>query len=145
MLIANYRPPIDKFCLEFPAGIIDPGETPEQSALRELKEETGYSASKIIKEIPQVQLYTDPWKSQSHNAMFMVEIDGTTPENQNPKQSLETNEAITVYLLDLEIENSEILLCSQIKALAEKHGFAITSSVWLFALGHDMKKMQQKL
>jgi hypothetical protein len=90
-------------------------------------------------------LFTDPWKSQSHNAMYVVEIDGTSPENQNPKQSLESNEAITVYLIDLEIENSEVLLCNKIKALAEKHGFAITSSVWLFALGHDMKKVTQKL
>ena len=29
-------------CIELPAGLSDPGETPEECALRELKEETGY-------------------------------------------------------------------------------------------------------
>ena len=28
--------------IEFPAGLVDPNETLEESALRELKEETGY-------------------------------------------------------------------------------------------------------
>ena len=38
-----YRPPVDCYCLEFPGGLIDANESKEQAALRELKEETGYT------------------------------------------------------------------------------------------------------
>ena len=42
VLIRQFRPPTGKYMLEFPAGLIDEGETPAETALRELKEETGY-------------------------------------------------------------------------------------------------------
>lgn len=42
LLQKQYRPPIDKVVIEVPAGLIDAGETVEQCAVRELKEETGY-------------------------------------------------------------------------------------------------------
>jgi ADP-ribose pyrophosphatase len=38
----QYRPPVDKIVIEVPAGLIDAGETPEECAVRELLEETGY-------------------------------------------------------------------------------------------------------
>jgi ADP-ribose pyrophosphatase len=40
ILVAQYRPPLGKMSLEFPAGLVDAGETCEQAAIRELKEET---------------------------------------------------------------------------------------------------------
>ncbi len=38
-----YRPPVNCYCIEFPGGLIDANESKEQAALRELKEETGYT------------------------------------------------------------------------------------------------------
>jgi ADP-ribose pyrophosphatase len=43
----QFRYPIGRVLLEFPAGKIDPGETPEQTALREMIEETGYEAADL--------------------------------------------------------------------------------------------------
>jgi ADP-ribose pyrophosphatase len=46
-MIHNYRYPVDEWCLELPACYIDDGENPEQTACRELEEETGYLAKKL--------------------------------------------------------------------------------------------------
>lgn len=42
LLIKEFRYPLNAFCAAFPAGLIDPGETPETAIDRELQEETGY-------------------------------------------------------------------------------------------------------
>ena len=44
VLIEQRRTPVGRIVLELPAGIVDPGETPEAAVVRELLEETGYAA-----------------------------------------------------------------------------------------------------
>lgn len=41
VMIRQYRYPLDAYLYELPAGLIDAGETPEEAAVREMKEETG--------------------------------------------------------------------------------------------------------
>ena len=47
LLIRQYRYAADGFVYEIPAGRLDPGEAPERCASRELREETGYTASRL--------------------------------------------------------------------------------------------------
>lgn len=47
LLVRQFRPAVGRFTLELPAGHVDPGETPEQSARKELGEETGYEADTL--------------------------------------------------------------------------------------------------
>jgi ADP-ribose pyrophosphatase len=44
LLVRQYRLPAGKYLWELPAGSVDPGEKPLQTARRELIEETGYRA-----------------------------------------------------------------------------------------------------
>lgn len=49
VFVRQYRYPVQKVLYELPAGKLDIGELPEACALRELREETGYVASKLEK------------------------------------------------------------------------------------------------
>ena len=42
VLIREFRYPLNSWCIGFPAGLVDEGETLAQCAARELREETGY-------------------------------------------------------------------------------------------------------
>src|SRR5215510_27280 len=47
LLIRQYRHATGGFLLEVPAGKLDPGETPETCAEREVQEETGFRTGKL--------------------------------------------------------------------------------------------------
>ena len=48
VLIRQYRHGIRQVTLEIPGGLVEQGDSPEETAKRELREETGYMASEMI-------------------------------------------------------------------------------------------------
>jgi ADP-ribose pyrophosphatase len=49
LFVRQYRHPAGKYLLELPAGVMEPGEPPEASAHREVREEVGMAAGKLDK------------------------------------------------------------------------------------------------
>jgi ADP-ribose pyrophosphatase len=47
VIVRQYRPAVERYTLELPSGLVDPGEAPAVTAGRELLEETGYQASEV--------------------------------------------------------------------------------------------------
>lgn len=47
VFVEQYRKPLEKSLVEIPAGKLEKGEHPEITAVRELKEETGYTTNKL--------------------------------------------------------------------------------------------------
>lgn len=47
LLVRQYRPAIERFSLELPAGLLEKNEEPAEAMTRELLEETGYSTRSI--------------------------------------------------------------------------------------------------
>ncbi|KAI9594822.1 NUDIX domain-containing protein [Syncephalis fuscata] len=98
VLVRQFRPPVGKICVEFPAGLLDPNETAEQTAIRELKEETGYSGQ--VTHVSPI-VYSDPGLSGANMQLVYMEIDTTRPENKNPTPMLELGEDIEVVTVPL--------------------------------------------
>eukprot|EP01017_Pseudomicrothorax_dubius_P005996 TRINITY_DN11643_c0_g1_i2.p1 TRINITY_DN11643_c0_g1~~TRINITY_DN11643_c0_g1_i2.p1 ORF type:complete len:210 (+),score=56.19 TRINITY_DN11643_c0_g1_i2:200-829(+) len=139
LLISQYRPPINQFCLEFPAGLIEDGETLLDCCRREVKEETGYTIDRLIgmpgdeRSAPVVHI--SPWISKQTSVVYLAIIDGDAEENQNLKQSLDPAEVINLHTVEI-----DETLPSTVKALADKLNLAIEEKVWSFAVGFGLTK-----
>ncbi|XP_009647751.1 ADP-sugar pyrophosphatase isoform X1 [Egretta garzetta] len=96
VLVKQFRPPINGYCLEFPAGLIEENETAESAALRELEEETGYKGE-VVECTPALCL--DPGLSNSTTHIVSVTINGDEAENTRPKQKLDDGEFMEVISL----------------------------------------------
>lgn len=93
VMVRQYRKPADKVMLEVPAGKIDPGEMPLEAAVRELKEETGYTASKV-------EFLTEfyPSVGYSEERLYLYLCTGLTPG----ETCFDENEAIEIEEIDLD-------------------------------------------
>lgn len=118
LLQKQFRPPVNKAVIEIPAGLVDAGESAAESAVRELREETGC---------------LDPGFCNTNLNMVHVNVDMSRPENQNLKPELEDNEFIEVFSLPLKD------LYAQCKSL-EDEGYAIDARVGTLAEGIELAR-----
>jgi ADP-ribose pyrophosphatase len=70
VLVRQYRYAASGYIYEIPAGRLDPDETPESCASRELKEETGYSAA-VLRKL--TTIYTTPGFTDERIHIFLAE------------------------------------------------------------------------
>lgn len=114
LLVRQYKHGAARSLLELPAGAIDPGEDPLQTAIRELAEETGYEAQSI--EFVR-SFVTDPTNSDTVAHLFLARNAVKTRE-----QELEATEDITVELVTLDelrelVRNGSIDCMPQVAAI----------------------------
>jgi 8-oxo-dGTP pyrophosphatase MutT (NUDIX family) len=95
---------------DLPKGKIDPGETPEQAAIREVEEECGIRGHRIVKSLPPtLHIYQSTWKESAGNWIlkkthwFEMEYTGTedgipeTVENITDIKWVEKEELNEIY------------------------------------------------
>lgn len=81
VMIRQYRDAIRRETLEVPAGGIDAGETPEQAARREMKEETGYAVGSLQ---PVLSFYSSPGFTTEYMHLFICGgLQPGTPTEEN--------------------------------------------------------------
>ena len=104
LLVRQYRKPAEDFLLEIPAGGVEPGEDPEETALRELQEEISYSAGNVRH---LASFWVSPgWCTEYMHAYLATDLQ---PASLDP----DYDEAITVERVPLSdipglIQNGEI-------------------------------------
>jgi ADP-ribose pyrophosphatase len=105
LLIRQYRYAANGYVYEIPAGLLNEGETPEDCARRELKEETGYTAAEIF---PLSTFFTTPGFTDERIHLFAA-------TGLKPGQSeLESDEFVELHPFRLSaairmIESGEIV------------------------------------
>ncbi len=70
VLVRQWRHGEDRLTTEFPAGVVEPGEPPEQTAARELLEETGFRAGRLT---PLGTCSANPALFKNHIHCFLAE------------------------------------------------------------------------
>jgi ADP-ribose pyrophosphatase len=126
ILVKQFRYPLQKTLIEFPAGKLEKGEDSLVCATRELEEETGYK-SKEIKKLGEI--YTAP--GYCTEVLHIYSAKGLTPGNHNREEGEHGMEILELSLKEIEkmIANSEITDAKTIvgvhylKNLVEIHPF----------------------
>lgn len=67
--------------IQVPAGSVRPGERPEEAALREAREETGFTRFGIVRKLGEVTYDVSPYRFEiQHRHVFHLELTEPTPE-----------------------------------------------------------------
>ncbi|KAG8898899.1 hypothetical protein FRB99_007080 [Tulasnella sp. 403] len=128
VVIEQYRPPIGKYVVELPAGLIDEGETPEQTAIRELEEETGYKAHSVVESSPTV--VSDPGMTNANMRLVVLKV-LLSDHPSSPKAKLDEGEHIVKRVVELDSLHEEL-------RKYDERGYAVDARLSHFAAGWQM-------
>lgn len=118
-LIRQWRLAINQYILEAPAGTMESGEDPLETARRELIEETGFAAKELI---PHGFIFTTPGFTDER--IFIYEARGLTPSCEYAPDDDEIIEPIRLSIFEVRrmIRDGEIIDAKTIAAIARCTG-----------------------
>ena len=122
IIIRQFRPPTGRLVYEFPAGLINPGEDPKETAIRELKEETGYTGTV---DYCSPQVFTSPGLSSEfvHLVKMTVDLDA--------QKDLSTHFDESEYIETFLVGQDE--LAGFIRQ-AEADGYGVDTKMYMWAI-----------
>jgi ADP-ribose pyrophosphatase len=114
LMSKEFRMSVNREIYNFPAGLIDKGETIEEAAVRELKEETGLDVIRAIKTLP--PSFSSIGISDEKVSVVFVEATGDLTGSDNANEEIESHLYSREELRDL-VENSDNM-CSRTQLIS---------------------------
>ena len=122
IIIRQFRPPTGRLVYEFPAGLINPDEDPVETAIRELKEETGYTGTV---DYCSPKVFTSPGLSSEFVHLVRMTVD---LENQ---PDLETHFDESEYIETFLVAQDEL---ADFIRKAEREGCGVDTKMYMWAI-----------
>lgn len=127
VVVKQFRPPVNKYTVELCAGLVDEGETVEEAALRELKEETGLQGKVLFTGGKQ---YMSPGLTNECVKTVFLEVDASNQSPQDPEDA----SFITIDYLPIDG------LLQSLEAL-EAEGYGVWSGLYSIAQTLKLQSM----
>lgn len=122
VIIRQFRPPTGRLVYEFPAGLINPGEDPVETAVRELKEETGYTGTV---DYCSPKVFTSPGLSSEFVHLVKMTVD------------LENQPDLATHFDESEYIETFLVAQDELPAFirqAEADGFGVDNKMYMWAI-----------
>lgn len=128
VVVEQFRIPVRSQTVEFPAGLIDSGESAEEAAVRELKEETGYIGHSA-KAFGSRELCMTPGMVNETIKAVIVHVDLDDPRNQHPISQPDDGEILIAKRVPLTLG---------LTTMMENGSNMPISLLYFFALGFEL-------
>jgi ADP-ribose pyrophosphatase len=113
-MIETYRHGADTVLLELPGGLIENNEKPNETAKKELLQETGYSCQTLE---PKGWFYTWPSRSNQKVHVFLAKgLEKVSKQNLDATENIKTK-IVSKDEINLKLKNQEIRASDTISAL----------------------------
>jgi ADP-ribose pyrophosphatase len=141
--VKQFRPPVNGYTIELPAGLIDPNEDPAAAAEREFKEETGY-IGKVLSVSP--PSYLSPGLTNESACMVKMEVDMTLEHNAKNHERTESHDGLEGCEKDRGLEKlllPKVGFLNALHDLQKKDGVKIFAALYSLAVGMSVNEGAQ--
>ena len=138
--VKQFRPPVDGYTIELPAGLIDPSEDPATAAEREFKEETGYIGQVVSVSPPS---FLSPGLTNESACLVRMKVDMNLEHNVKNHVRKAVHDGLESCEKDRGLEKlllPRVGFLNALHNLQKKDGVKIFAALYSLAVGMSLNE-----